>query len=136
MADVFRQPDMLGPPVVFHYERAADGTRTPVAYSVDGAPWITDAELVSTATNALFARDAIYARAMQAISHILAPDGAAGDTLPTRRLDVGEKVVIGMAATGLTDDEVQARGAAVAEALTTSCADLLAAERLAALWAD
>lgn len=136
MTPVFRQPDMAGPPVVFHYLRAEDGTRTPVAYSVNGGPWITTPALVEAVTNALFERDAIYARAMQTIApHLPPPDEDGREVLATRRLDVDDAVVIGLSAVGLPEEDLLQIGAAISAALLAACADELAAGRLSAIWA-
>lgn len=137
MTPVYRQPDMLGPAIVFHYLRAEDGMRTPVAYSVDGGPWITDPALVEAVTSALFERDAIYARAMQAIApHLPPPDEDGQGGLATRRLDVGDAVVIGLSAAGIPEEDLLQIGAAISSAMLAECAADLAAGRLSALWAE
>lgn len=142
MADVLRQPDMSGPPMVFHYRRnETDGTRTPVAYRLlPGGEWITDPSLVLPITEALFERDAAYARAMQAIAPILTlpptVEGEESTQRATRRLDVDDKVVIGVSAVGMTDAEVLGSGEQIIAALLHGCGDLLAASRIAIVWAD
>lgn len=137
LTDVFRQPDMAGPPTVFHYARADDGTRAPIAYSVDGSEWVTDPALVAALTGALFERDATYAQAMQAVNPVLPAPGEDGlEVISSRRLDVGGVVVIGLSSRGLSDTELAMLGAEVAYALTTACFADLAAGRLALLWAD
>jgi hypothetical protein len=137
MTPVYRQPDMLGPSIVFHYMRDESGVRTPISYQVDGGPWVTDEQDVLATTQALFARDAIYAAAMQAVSPILPSPGEDGlEVISSRRLDVGDIVVIGLSSRGLSAVQLAEFGAEVAHALTTACSSDLAAGRLALLWAD
>lgn len=124
---VFRQPDMAGPPVVFHYLRAEDGARTPVWVEVAGLPRITDPALVETMTNELFARDAAYAKAQAALGPMFPNE--AGDPQGAGRIDSD-----GVVSLLLPADQQPERWLEVAVAVGDAAPDEVQAGTVAVEW--
>lgn len=138
---ITRAPAMSGQGLEYRYYRETELNQLaeevqvalhPQAYRLlpDG-DWIVAPALVEAACQALFARDALFARAMAALRPLLTPDDGG-----PYRLDIGDRVVIGMPVGGMDAEALAARGQDVASALTAACGPEIADGGLALVWAD
>ena len=129
LVPVYRGPTMTGPQIEYHYFRDTEtGERFPVSYrTLPSQEWITNEVLVETVFAELFARDAAYARAQEALGPMFL--GEEGQDQGATRVDDGSVVTLLLPAVAQTE-----RWLEVAVGLVDKVPDEITAGTIAVEW--